>query len=463
MEVTLFQFTPLREGRLAVTLISRVCSKFQFTPLREGRPGDWQNDHQGKYFNSRPSARGDPGDLKTQKSFALFQFTPLREGRQAQLHGSWFSISFQFTPLREGRREVADIWHRNRDISIHAPPRGATRGCGQGDGCRCISIHAPPRGATKENLLTMALEIISIHAPPRGATVWLDEEPLDWPFQFTPLREGRQIAGTHARRFPHFNSRPSARGDASARNVPRKPLISIHAPPRGATTAKPQGLGAFQFQFTPLREGRRVSFASRKPVSPNFNSRPSARGDPIPAHGDSTFPFQFTPLREGRRVTRSPTPQAANFNSRPSARGDLMPFRHFPCLSISIHAPPRGATAHRPAAQAELHYFNSRPSARGDLKCLITGCAHLAISIHAPPRGATHRICPWLAKKLISIHAAPRGATAPIGADGRLVDISIHAPPRGATCVPRRADGACAFQFTPLREGRRAFPPLVRR
>ena len=132
---------------------------------------------------------------------------------------------------------------------------------------------------------------------------------------------------------------------------------------------------------------RNTGFQCRK----YFNSRPSARGDPIPAHGDSTFPFQFTPLREGRRVTRSPTPQAANFNSRPSARGDLMPFRHFPCLSISIHAPPRGATAHRPAAQAELHYFNSRPSARGDLKCLITGCAHLAISIHAPPRGATAR------------------------------------------------------------------------
>ena len=54
-------------------------------------------------------------------------------------------------------------------------------------------------------------------------------------FQFTPLREGRQIAGTHARRFPHFNSRPSARGD-------RKPKVA-------------------QFNFY------------------DFNSRPSARGD----------------------------------------------------------------------------------------------------------------------------------------------------------------------------------------
>ena len=318
---------------------------FQFTPLREGRHRKKMRKRALHDFNSRPSARGDGLQCGIILSGQTFQFTPLREGRRAPV---WYHI------IRS-------------NISIHAPPRGATCAI-LVSSAGSISIHAPPRGATRACWLAADGADISIHAPPRGAT---KPDP------------------------PQSGGSP----------------ISIHAPPRGATTAKPQGLGAFQFQFTPLREGRRVSFASRKPVSPNFNSRPSARGDPIPAHGDSTFPFQFTPLREGRRVTRSPTPQAANFNSRPSARGDLMPFRHFPCLSISIHAPPRGATAHRPAAQAELHYFNSRPSARGDLKCLITGCAHLAISIHAPPRGAT----------------------APIGADGRLVDISIHAPPRGAT------------------------------
>ena len=34
-----------------------------------------------------------------------------------------------------------------------------------------ISIHAPPRGATAENLHAERLFDISIHAPPRGATV----------------------------------------------------------------------------------------------------------------------------------------------------------------------------------------------------------------------------------------------------------------------------------------------------
>ena len=77
-------------------------------------------------------------------------------------------------------------------------------------------------------------------------------------FQFTPLREGRQLVkvrsceqlisihapprgATGIRRIlpekicGNFNSRPSARGDASTRTVFAINSISIHAPPRGAT------------------------------------------------------------------------------------------------------------------------------------------------------------------------------------------------------------------------------------
>ena len=56
------------------------------------------------YFNSRPSARGDLTPFSADKNTNLFQFTPLREGRQAI----------------DARREAL------ADISIHAPPRGAT-------------------------------------------------------------------------------------------------------------------------------------------------------------------------------------------------------------------------------------------------------------------------------------------------------------------------------------------------
>ena len=78
------------------------------------------------------------------------------------------------------------------DISIHAPPRGATivpslyapmdtyfnsRPSARGDirpACihhsKIISIHAPPRGATYLHRQRRSNSLISIHAPPRGAT-----------------------------------------------------------------------------------------------------------------------------------------------------------------------------------------------------------------------------------------------------------------------------------------------------
>ena len=57
-------------------------------------------------------------------------------------------------------------------ISIHAPPRGATLTSATVSTDRDISIHAPPRGATRAAFLRSALFII---------------------FQFTPLREGREL------------------------------------------------------------------------------------------------------------------------------------------------------------------------------------------------------------------------------------------------------------------------------
>ena len=65
----------------------------------------------------------------------------------------------------------------------------------QGTKKQQISIHAPPRGATKSQTFGIEIEI----------------------FQFTPLREGRPGAGKRfLNQAGHFNSRPSARGDVPA-------------------------------------------------------------------------------------------------------------------------------------------------------------------------------------------------------------------------------------------------------
>ena len=256
-----------------------------------------------QHFNSRPSARGDIRPDQKNPAASRFQFTPLREGR------------------RTGRADSPPAPHFNS--------RPSARGDHRFDG----------NGRAAER------------------------------FQFTPLREGRRRIRAESLSGGHFNSRPSARGDAFS-SAARKGmiLISIHAPPRGATILIINFVGGELFQFTPLREGRLVSVRKDFPAVPisihapprgatmrriravclpfNFNSRPSARGDWLAAWTKSARTrFQFTPLREGRRRRRA---------GRPGRR------------PISIHAPPRGATASSSALPSPSGNFNSRPSARGD-------------------------------------------------------------------------------------------------
>ena len=168
-------------------------------------------------------------------------------------------------------------------------------------------------------------------------------------------------------------------------------LISIHAPPRGATeTLRMLGYAA-TFQFPPLCEGRRgqskghpqwlqISIhapprgATRRrhraaSASSDFNSRPSVRGDAV-----------LQRAADGN----------ANFNSRPSARGDSTGGGGGHGEQISIFAPPRGAKRHcsrknrlsltfqfSPLREGRRNVeapcrggrdFNSRPSARGDAR-----------------------------------------------------------------------------------------------
>ena len=235
---------------------------------------------------------------------------------------------------------------RTAAISIHAPPRGATRRSFIYSRMGRISIHAPPRGATPRAGGKSRVGNFNSRPSARGDAVLAPVPPLAMGFQFTPLREGRrgvcaanhqnQGISIHApprgatstfrtpvrsaahfnsrpsargdrwhlggrRELRHFNSRPSARGDSAGCQRPSRTPISIHAPPRGATRRRNSRACRWQFQFTPLREGRRGR-AGRAAGAPRyFNSRPSARGDPcVPRRADGACAFQFTPLREGR-------------------------------------------------------------------------------------------------------------------------------------------------------------------
>ena len=187
----IFQFTPLREGRLFLQITHPSVLLFQFTPLREGRrlcrreksafysisihapPRGATRTGRPLYalshhFNSLPSARGDLASALSQTSYQNFNSRPSARG------DGWI--------IQAGNAE---------DISIHAPPRGATVPRHSCDRQERISIHAPPRGATVYSLPVRCTIPISIHAPPRGATAGY----------------GQPLA------CENFNSRPSARGD----------------------------------------------------------------------------------------------------------------------------------------------------------------------------------------------------------------------------------------------------------
>ena len=205
--------------------------------------------------------------------------SPSARGDSTKSRASSGSTNFNSRPSARGDREAVQLC-REENISIHAPPRGATWKLDRFSRSRYISIHAPPRGATEPRRLA-----------DRVANA----------FQFTPLREGRHEELQALRHYPR---------------------ISIHAPPRGATR-----------QRLPAR---------RRP--PHFNSRPSARGDAA-----------FASAEWAKR----------NFNSRPSARGDDTRVGIPTCNTISIHAPPRGATVIRGCVYRGIELFQFTPLREG--------------------------------------------------------------------------------------------------
>ena len=256
-----FQFTPLREGRRPAPSADQHHQPFQFTPLREGRRRQnrvrgahvhisihapprgatyytLQGDVHMSNFNSRPSARGDSRPAADQPTSSHFNSRPSARGDQAKTVSTDSRRIFQFTPLREGRprhREPGEVHHH---ISIHAPPRGATEEARIRAQKLTRFQFTPLREGRQKVIKGIRVVEISIHAPPRGATT-ADSRSAHprFKFQFTPLREGRPeraAATSQGRKFQftplregrhgirrelfvgdYFNSRPSARGDAT--------------------------------------------------------------------------------------------------------------------------------------------------------------------------------------------------------------------------------------------------------
>ena len=145
-----------------------------------------------------------------------------------------------------------------------------------------ISILAPARGAT--NVLPKVRNTgnyFNSRPCERGDVRQLKLQQNLLLFQFSPLREGRQIRRHSAELYSAFQFSPLREG---------RPWCRWHYNRRQL------------FQFSPLREGRQQKF----PVT-TYRSL-----------------FQFSPLREGRHLDKVLGGFFMDFNSRPCERGDLI-------------------------------------------------------------------------------------------------------------------------------------------
>ena len=118
---------PSARGDSACCLQVHALTAFQFTPLREGRRSSVGRRRTSPNFNSRPSARGDDVTAAKYYGVALFQFTPLREGRPGQQKAPERGDYFNSRPSARGDSALRPAARSSVSISIHAPPRGATR------------------------------------------------------------------------------------------------------------------------------------------------------------------------------------------------------------------------------------------------------------------------------------------------------------------------------------------------
>ena len=224
---------------------------------------------------------------------------------------------------------------------------------------------------------------------------------------------------------PAFQSTPPRGGRLPQRCIfISRPLISIHAPARGATVKKIHILiRRSSFQSTPPRGGRPLEIqVSRQMLA-----------------------FQSTPPRGGRLILR---------------------LRSLRMRSISIHAPARGATGKGPRSAVPAEDFNPRPREGGDdiIAALASG---IGISIHAPreggdfgalmpappfpyfnprpPRGGRQRVWPLPVRLVHHFNPRPpRGGRQRGGGVNMMgIVISIHAPREGG-------DFMSANNYTPV-------------
>ena len=209
-----------------------------------------------------------------------FQSTLPREERHNYIRTNLPRRKFQSTLPREERLAALKLVQEGKEISIHAPTRGATDTPALRDKINEFQSTLPREERPTSAATIRHIGIISIHAPTRGATarafisLWIIAFQSTLPreerrkltsfikyftfnfnprshersdttapgssapnplFQSTLPREERPICRPRRRKQSYFNPRSHERSDGSFPGMRLCNHISIHAPTRGAT------------------------------------------------------------------------------------------------------------------------------------------------------------------------------------------------------------------------------------
>ena len=197
------------------------------------------------FQSTRPRGARLPA-LYRQLRLSLFQSTRPRGARPSNL--LIYSSCKSFNPrAHAGRDATPAICRLYKQVSIHAPTRGATISLFDVSTAEDVSIHAPTRGATNLHVEFLRdSELVSIHAPTRGATKSSRPDYIILA-SFNP----RAHAGRAAQAYLAFRFQSTPRGARTNQQVQfqstrprgatilgataRPSEVSIHAPTRGAT------------------------------------------------------------------------------------------------------------------------------------------------------------------------------------------------------------------------------------
>ena len=214
-------------------------------------------------FNFNPRSREGSDVFGQNHSIVhvLFQSTLPRGERPRYYTGLHRIKEISIHAPARGATTVVRIGRIIVPISIHAPARGATAGGYAVDDILPISIHAPARGATQTRSKSGVLYVISIHAPARGATA-SNVIPLDLlKFQSTLPRGERPGDRRRYLTWQKFQS-TLPRGERP------KILYSF--------------INSLQFQST-LPRGERHFDAAKKFIADDFNPRSREGSDDVSA------------------------------------------------------------------------------------------------------------------------------------------------------------------------------------